>query len=82
MRAGDVSGGSAQLHKAVQRLEVAWQQTQEHWHDENSRVFEKEQILPLLHMMKITVESTQLYSTVIHQAKMACDPEARERLSG
>ncbi len=79
MRAGDVSSGSAQLAKAAERLEVAWQQTREHWNDTNSLAFEQEEILPLLHAVKLTIESTQLYGSVVRKAQHACDPDAYDQ---
>ncbi len=81
MRNGDVSGGSGQLQKAAQRLEAAWERTREHWRDENSRLFAEEELLPLMQAVKFAVESTQVYGSVVHQAKMACDSDCREFLS-
>jgi len=80
MRAGNVSSGSAQLMKAAERLEIAWNQTREHWNDANSVAFEDDEFLPLLHAVKLAVESTQIYGSVVRQSIIAVDPEAREWL--
>ncbi len=78
MRAGDVSSGAAQLAKAAERLEAAWLETREHWSDANSLAFEQTELMPLMHAVKLTIESTQLYGSVVRKAQNACNADARD----
>ena len=74
--ANHASGGRQQRFRAIGQSS---RETREHWNDTNSLAFEQEEILPLLHAVKLTIESTQLYGSVVRKAQHACDPDAYDQ---
>ena len=47
MRIADLTSGSAKIATAYKTLRVHWEDTKEHWHDDNRRRFEENFIDPL-----------------------------------
>ena len=47
MRIADLTSGAAKIATAYKTLRVHWEDTKEHWHDDNRRRFEESFIDPL-----------------------------------
>jgi hypothetical protein len=74
MRIADLTTGAAQLRDAIETLQLAWRDTNDHWHDASSRNLEEEHLKPL------AVEAAAAYPVILHlasvlsQAERECGP--------
>lgn len=63
--------GASQIRSAQEALERAWLTVQEHWHDDNQRVFAEEHMEPLLQHLRRALDATQQLSGVLRTSCLA-----------
>jgi len=69
MGIGNLSTGAAQLHEALDKLEMAWAETASYWHDSNSKNIEEKFLAPLIPEMRSTMNAIGKMSQVLRQAE-------------
>jgi hypothetical protein len=70
----------AKLQGALDNLQRAWQDTEQHWDDATSENLERAHIEPLLKQLKEIIESTVPLSEGMGQMARACSPQSRVEL--
>ncbi len=70
----------AKLQDALDKLQLAWQETAQHWDDATSDNLERAHIEPLLKQLKEIIESTVPLSEGMGQMARACSPQNRAEL--
>jgi hypothetical protein len=67
----------AKLQDALDKLQHAWQETEQHWEDATSENIERAHLEPLLKQLKEIIESTVPLSEGMGQMSRACAPQSR-----
>jgi hypothetical protein len=70
----------AKLQGALDNLQRAWQDTEQHWEDATSDNLERAHLEPLLKQLKEIIESTVPLSEGMGQMSRACSPQNRAEL--
>ena len=73
MHTGNLQAASGRLQDALEQLLLAWEQTRDHWHDENSRHLEEEVLAPLAHEVKQAIPAIGQMSLALQQAFRECN---------
>jgi len=68
----------AKLHGAIEALERAWGNTQQHWDDATSDNLETVHLEPLLRELKEIIEATVPLSEGMAKAQRDCGPRTRD----
>jgi hypothetical protein len=74
MKPGDLTSGSAKLHKAWKKLRLRWESMKPEWHDAVSREFEEKYLAPLEPHIDATLQQMRALSAAIAAAQHDCDP--------
>lgn len=75
MQVGNLTAGSAQIHEALDKLEMAWAEATTHWQDANSRNIEEKFLAPLLPEIRQAMTAVSNMSQEIHSASRALGDE-------
>jgi hypothetical protein len=67
----------AKLQDALDKLQIAWRDTEQHWEDATSDNLERAHLEPLLKQLKEIIESTVPLSEGMGQMSRACQPQNR-----
>jgi len=67
MRPWDLDTSAAQLRKAMEDLQVAWQVTDEQWQDSVSQKFSETHLQPIGPAMKQTLEAVGQIQQLVNQ---------------
>lgn len=70
----------AKLQGALDNLQRAWQEAEQHWEDATSDNLERKHLEPLLKQLKEIIESTVPLSEGMGQMARACSPQSRVEL--
>ena len=73
MTKANLSTGAARIHEAVDLLQQSWDDTQDHWADQNAVHFENEHLHPMLTEVSAALVAINHLSDVINQIYRACD---------
>ena len=71
MALADLGSPAAKIHSSLDDLQLAWTNTLEHWHDENSSRFEEEHLLPLAMTIKISLDAIGRMNESLQKADRA-----------
>ncbi|VAX36250.1 hypothetical protein MNBD_PLANCTO02-3438 [hydrothermal vent metagenome] len=71
MHIGNLSSGAAQIHDALDKLEMAWAEASTHWKDSNSRNIEEKFLAPLLPEVRQAISAMGNMSQSIQSASRA-----------
>lgn len=75
MKVAQFSTPLAKLQGAMENLQLAWVDVQQHWDDATSENLERAHLEPLLRELKAIIESTVPLSEGMTQAQRACAPQ-------
>lgn len=67
--------GRAKLKDALKKLDHAWRQAREEWHDDVARQFEQERIEPLIDQTRAAISALAPLDEAVQKARHACEPE-------
>jgi len=81
VKVGQFSTPLAKLHGAMEALQRAWVDTQQHWDDATSENLDRVYVEPLLRELKEIIESTVPLSEGMSQAQRACAPRGQNNES-
>ncbi len=73
MHLANLQAAAGRLQEALEKLQLAWDQTREHWRDENARVLEEELLQPLIREVKLAAPAIGQMSQVLQQAARECE---------
>jgi len=73
MRSWDFDTSNSQMRKAVEDLQVAWQETTNDWNDSVSQKFCKEQLEPIVPAMKLANEAIGRMQHLTTQIQKECE---------
>lgn len=74
MRIADLTTGTGQLREALETLQIAWGETQEHWKDASARNVEENHLRPLAVEVAAAYPVILNLSSVFSQAERECGP--------
>ncbi|HUE13417.1 MAG TPA: hypothetical protein VMR25_04575 [Planctomycetaceae bacterium] len=77
MKVGQFSTPVAKLYGAMEALQRAWADAQQHWDDATSENLERVHLEPILRELKEIIESTVPLSEGMAQAQRACAPRGQ-----
>jgi hypothetical protein len=77
VKVGQFSTPLAKLHGAMEVLQRAWIDTQQHWDDATSESLDRVHIEPLMRELKEIIESTVPLTEGMAQAQRACAPRGQ-----
>lgn len=75
MKHGGLTDGAGQLRMAGDKLEEAWQASQEGWNDIVSRTMYEEQLAPLLDQLRATLDAVGRISATLTTACRECEDQ-------
>jgi len=75
MSIANLTTGAARIHESVDLLQKSWEDTKDHWNDQNCERFEKDHLQPLLTEVNAALVAINHLSDVIHQVHRACDEQ-------
>ena len=73
MRIADLTSGAAKISTAYKTMRVQWEDTKEHWHDENRRRFEENFIDPLEPQIAAALDAIGALAEILNRAQRECD---------
>jgi hypothetical protein len=73
MKIADLTSGAAKISSAYKTLKVRWDNTKEHWHDDNCRRFEENYIDPLEPQINAALEAISRLAEVLGRAEQECE---------
>lgn len=73
MRPWDFDTGSSQLRKAMEDLQIAWQEVSEEWSDGVSQKFCEEQLEPIAPKMKLAMDAIGRMQQLSNQIQHECE---------
>jgi hypothetical protein len=73
MTIADLTSGAAKIATAYKTMRVHWEDTKEHWHDDNRRRFEENFIDPLEPHVAAALEAIGRLADVLSQAERECE---------
>jgi hypothetical protein len=73
MKSGDLTSGSAKLHKAWKKLWLRWESTKLEWRDSVSREFEDKYLTPLEPQIDVTLQRMRTLASALSTAENECD---------
>jgi hypothetical protein len=73
MKIADLTSGAAKISAAYKTLKVRWENTKEHWHDDNCRKFEENYIDPLEPQINAALEAIVRLAEVLGRAEQECE---------
>jgi len=73
MKIADLTTGSAKIASAFASLRVRWEDTKEHWHDDNRRRFEENYLEPLEPQVVAALEAIGRLAEVLSRAERECE---------
>jgi len=76
MRPWDLDTSAAQLRKAMEDLQIAWQTTDEHWQDSVSQNFSETHLQPIGPALKQTLEAVGQMQQLVNQIQRELNDEA------
>ena len=71
MALADLGSPAAKIHLSLDDLQLAWANTLEHWHDENSSRFEEEHLVTLAMTIKISLDAIGRMNESLQKAERA-----------
>jgi hypothetical protein len=73
MRIADLTSGAAKISTAYKTMRVHWEDTKEHWHDENRRRFEENFIDPLEPQIAAALDAIAALAEILNRAERECE---------
>jgi hypothetical protein len=73
MALADLGSPAAKIHSSLEDLQLAWSNTLEHWHDENSARFEEECLVPLARTIKLSLDAIGRMNESMQKAEHAVE---------
>ena len=73
MRIADLTSGAAKIATAYKTLRVHWEDTKEHWHDDNRRRFEENFIDPLEPQIASALDAIAALAEILNRAERECE---------
>jgi hypothetical protein len=73
MRIADLTSGAAKIATAYKTMRVHWEDTKEHWHDDNRRRFEENFIDPLEPQIAAALDAIAALSEILNRAQRECE---------
>ncbi len=73
MRTWDLDTSAARLRKATENLQLAWEITNEHWHDEVSQKFCEQHLEPIGPAMKLSLDAVGRMQQMLRQIQNDCE---------
>ncbi|MEM9351931.1 MAG: hypothetical protein AAGA92_02870 [Planctomycetota bacterium] len=73
MRLWDLETSSAQLRDAMEELQLAWEETSEHWDDSVSDRFREEHLEPIAPAMKLALDAVACMNNLLNQVYRECE---------
>jgi hypothetical protein len=73
MRIADLTSGAAKIATAYKTLRVHWEDTKEHWHDDNRRRFEENFIDPLEPQIASALDAISALAEILNHAQRECE---------
>ena len=73
MRIADLTSGAAKISTAYKTMRVHWEDTKEHWHDENRRRFEENFIDPLEPQIAAALDAIAALAEILNRAQRECE---------
>jgi hypothetical protein len=73
MRIADLTSGAAKIASAFTTLRAHWEDTKEHWHDDNRRRFEENYIDPLEPQVAAALDAIGRLTEVLEHAERECE---------
>lgn len=74
MKIADLTTGLSQLRDALEQLQRAWANTEEHWRDENSRLLQENHLAPLAAEVAAAYPVIHELAALLAQAERECRP--------
>jgi hypothetical protein len=74
MRIADLSTGAGQLRDAMDKLQLAWTNTQDSWNDNRSRELSENHLQPLAIEVAGVQPAIQNLASILAQAERDCSP--------
>lgn len=72
MAVADIASPGSKIHKSLEDLQLAWAETTEHWHDDNSRKFEEDHLIPMALAIKLSLDAVNRMSEALSKAERDC----------
>jgi hypothetical protein len=73
MRPWDLDTSSSALHRAMEDLQISWQQVGEDWHDSVSQEFCERHLEPLGPAMKMTLDAIARMQHLVNRIQSDCE---------
>ncbi len=73
MRIADLTSGAAKIATAYKTMRVHWEDTKEHWHDDNRRRFEENFIDPLEPQIASALDAIAALAEILNRAQRECE---------
>jgi hypothetical protein len=73
MKIADLTSGAAKIATAYKTMRVHWEDTKEHWHDDNRRRFEEKFIDPLEPQIAAALDAIGSLAELLGRAERECE---------
>jgi hypothetical protein len=73
MAVADVATPGSKIYKSLEDLQAAWADTLEHWHDDNSRKFEEDHLIPMALTIRLSLDAVNRMSESLAKAERDCE---------
>jgi hypothetical protein len=73
MRQWDLETSAANLHDAIDELQVAWQESGEYWDDEVSRKYCEQHLDPIGPAMKLALDAIARMNQLVARIQHECE---------
>jgi hypothetical protein len=73
MRKCDLITGVSRICDALEKLQIVWQESSNHWNDSVSRRFLEEHLDPMVPEIKLATESVGRMNSLIEEVQRDCD---------
>lgn len=74
MRIADLTTGTGQLRDAMDKVQIAWSETKEHWKDASAKNLEEQHLTPLAVEVAAAYPVIMNLASVFAQAERECAP--------
>ena len=75
MRPGNLNLGVTRLLEAFEELQIVWEQTQDEWNDENSRMLDQNCMAEIGPRIHAALDATNFLGEVVNRAARECGDE-------
>lgn len=72
MKSCDLQSGAGRIRRALEHLEIAWNEASTEWNDEASRAFAEQHLEPIIPIVKTSLDAIGRMDLLLREAQRDC----------